>query len=113
MEITQELLERIYNRATQYTITKYGWVPDKIEITDGGEIKAVYTDYRGDDDYEYISSENLTEDLEEVLRKRIAEEEAKRIAEEIKRQEENLKREIREKEQKKALYLKLKQEFEP
>ena len=114
MTITQELLETIYKRANEFATIRYGSEPDKIQLDNEG-ITAIWENYRcGDYDYEYeyITADNLTEDLDEVARKRQIELEERRKAEEIKRKQEQERREKVEKERRKQDYLKLKKEFE-
>jgi hypothetical protein len=114
MEITTELLQIIYQRALQFAITRFGSEPDRLEL-DGESIKAVWEHYRcGDVDVEteYISAENLTEDLDAVYQKRLQEEEERRIAAQKKRLQEEEDRRVREKQQRYANYLELRKEFE-
>ncbi len=114
IEITSELLLKISERATQYAITRFGKEPDFIQMDSNGGVIAVFVNYCGgdrDDVLEYISAENLTEDLDAVAKERKEKEEAER-----KRQEELSKqREARRVEQKeaneKAEYLRLKKKF--
>lgn len=112
-EITQELINKIYVRANQYAITRFDEEPDRLEI-ENGFIKAAYVKYYGDTDtsYEYISAENLTEDLDEVARQREeALAEQRRLAE-IRRENERIEKEKRDKENRYRDFLKLKKEFE-
>lgn len=116
MDITTELLKKVYLRAEQYAIARWNKTPDRIEIQDDGTIRAVWElCYSGecDYDYEYISVENLTEDLDAVIEIRKKEEEEARKAHEIRMKEIERQRQLREQEQRKQQYLKLKQEFEP
>ena len=113
--VTQPLLLLIYDRAIQFAIAKYGSEPDKIQIESDGAIVAVWESYYGGEygtDYEYITAEDLTEDLDEILKLRKAKEEDQRVAAEIQRKEFELKQRIQEQENRRAQYLKLKQEFE-
>lgn len=114
-KITTELLQAIYERANEYAITKYGKEPDRIEIDSDGMIIARFICYQcgnTDEEYEYISAENLTEDLEIVAKERKEKEERERIQlEEYRKAQEKL-REERDKEQRRQQYLKLKNEFE-
>jgi len=112
--ITEEMIETIYRRANEYAIVRFGSEPSRLELGENG-IQAVWEHYRcGDYDteYEYITAENLTEDLDEVARKRKIEQEEHRRAEEIRRKEEMERRERLEKEKRRQEYLKLKSEFE-
>ena len=114
MEITNEILQTIYKRAIQYSINRFGKEPDKIELNDE-YLEAVWENYKcGDYDIEkqFISAENLSENLDEVYKKRIQELEEKRIQEEIRRKKEEEERKKREKECRFQDYLKLKKEFE-
>jgi hypothetical protein len=114
--ITDKLLETIFNRANQYALTKWNnGEPDRLELQNNGIILAVWESYRCGEteiDYETITSENLTEDLDEVAKERqIKLAEQRRIQE-----EENKKREVlrkqREYDERKRKYLELKKEFE-
>lgn len=116
MDITTELLKKVYSRAEQYAIARWNKTPDRIEIQDDGTIRVVWEIYYSgeyDYDYEYISVENLTEDLDAVIEVRKKEEEEARKAHEIRMKEIERQRQLREQEQRKQQYLKLKQEFEP
>ncbi len=114
-QITTELLQTIYERANQYVITKYGKEPDRIELDTDGMITARFIDYRCgevDEDTEYVSAENLTEDLDAVANERKQKEEAERIKRDAYNKEQEKLRNEREKERRKQDYLKLKKEFE-
>lgn len=114
MELNNDLFKTLYERANQYAINHWGKEPDRLEL-EADYIRAVWDTYRcGDTDYEYeyISVENLTEDLDEVYQKRMAELEEQRKQAEIKRQKEQEERERRDKERRFNDYLKLKKEFE-
>ena len=115
MEITTELLKKIYARAIQFHITKYGKEPDYIMINEYGHIEAMTKYYRGDgdtdEDINIISVEELSADLEVVAAERIQrEEEARRVAA-IKREEERIAKEKADKERRRYEYLKLQKEF--
>lgn len=113
-EITEELLEKIYNRVNEFCKVKYGEEPYRILIEYNGII-ARYEDYCCGEtevtDYN-ISVQDLTEDLDEVARKAIEEKEKQRIKEQERRQQEEILRQNKEKENRKQQYLKLKKEFE-
>lgn len=116
MNITTELLKKVYLRAEQYAIARWNKTPDRIEIQDDGTIRVVWEIYYSgeyDYDYEYISVENLTEDLDPVIEKRKKEEEEAWKAHEIRMKEIEHQRKLQEQEQRRLQYLKLKQEFEP
>ena len=116
MNITTELLQKVYSRAEQYAIARWNKTPDRIEIQDDGKIRVVWEIYYSgeyDYDYEYISVENLTEDLDPVIEKRKKEEEEAWKAHEIRMKEIEHQRKLQEQEQRRLQYLKLKQEFEP
>ena len=115
MEITEELLKAIYTRANQYAITIHGSEPDNIKIDSDGMLQAEWSHYHcGDTDYEYecISAENLTEDLDEVAKQRLIKLEEKAKADEIRRKAEQIKYAAQQKENRRHEYLKLKKEFE-
>jgi len=114
-KITTELLIAIYNRASQYALTKYGTVPDDIKIDEDGNIIAEWHDYHCGEhstESEYISADNLTEDLDIVAAQRKERLEKERIANEIRQKEINRRYEEQQKERRKQEYLKLKREFE-
>lgn len=114
-QITTELLQTIYERAIQYTIARYGNEPDRIEVNPDGMITARWIDSRWGEVYEdtqYISAENLTEDLDAVAKERKEKEEQERIKRDAYNKEQERKRNKLEKEKRKQEYLKLKKEFE-
>ncbi len=115
MEITSELLKTIYTRANQYCFAKYGKEADKIQIDEYGNIEAMwYSRYNGsDDDYETITPENLSADLDEVAKQRAIEEEAQRERERIRQVQQQKEREAQQLQRRRDEYLKLKKEFEP
>ena len=118
IDITSELLQTIYKRAQQYAVTKWGKEPDYIEISEDrdGIIIAKWVDYHcgdRDDNSEYISAENLTEDLDSVAEQRKKELERQRAEYEKKQREANQRHEEQQKERRKQEYIKLKKEFEP
>lgn len=88
-------------------VKPYGWT---IEFR--WKHRDTWTNWQQYYEYEYITADNLTEDLDEVARKRQIELEERRKAEEIKRKQEQERREKVEKERRKQDYLKLKKEFE-
>ncbi len=115
MEITQELLETIFNRAVQYHIAKYGNEPDKIQIEDDGTISGITEYYycgSHETDSENFSASNLTEDLDEIARQRKVETDAliERQKKEALEREKRFKEEALEK--RRQEYLQLKKEFE-
>jgi len=113
MEITTELIQSIYIRANEYARATFDKEPDYIRVLNDGELEVVYTDYRNNEnEYYEITAENLTEDLEEIAKKRLAEQAERRRLADIKRQEEKEKQLVRDKENRKAQYLQLKKEFE-
>lgn len=115
MEITNELIETIYKRANQYSKAKWGNEPDEIRICDTGELVAIYRDYccgSVEVDEEYFCAQDLTADLDAVYAERMRLREEQRKKEEeyrLKIEEEN---KIRQKAERHAQYLKLKQEFD-
>ena len=114
MEITTELIQSIYNRAKEHARATFDKEPDYIRVLHDGNLEVVYTYYGNNDENEYyeITAENLTEDLEEIAKKRLAEQAERRRLADIKRQEEKEKQLVRDKENRKAQYLQLKKEFE-
>jgi hypothetical protein len=114
MEITTELLQTLYNRANQFAITKYGSEPDSLSLQSDGTIEAKWTHYSrcGDEsEYETITAEDLTADLDEVAEQRRKQEEEARIKREEYEKEQKRLREEREKNDRKRQYETLKKEF--
>ncbi len=112
-EITSEFLETLYCRAKQFAITKWGKEPDRVIIDSNGTLTAIFDGYeRGDEDYETIRVEDLTSDLDAIAKERAEKLEQERIKREAYNKEQERLRSIREKEQRKQQYLKLKKEFE-
>ena len=114
MKITDELIETIYQRATEYCIAKYGREPDRLRLNEG-DLKADYIRYScGDEDVDsyIINASNLTEDLDKVYDDRMKAKEEKRLqvmAELKKQQAFSVEQATR---QRKIQYEKLKKEFE-
>lgn len=115
MEITTDLLRTIRNRVDQYCLAKYNAEPCDITIDDDGIIHVDIGDYfRGEWDgqsYE-ISAEDLTTDLDVLIKVRIQKE---RMEQELRREKEIAQRIQKEEEAKRnryAKYLQLKKEFE-
>lgn len=114
MNITTEDLKVLYERAEQYSIAKFGKNFERLHIDERGVLELRWSGYeRGDDDnLEYVEPEDLTQDLDILVAERKAKEEQERIRkaelDEIAKQ----KHAAWEKSNRKAQYLKLKQEFE-
>ena len=73
MTIDTELLLKIYARSKEYATAKFGHEPSQIGISEDGLIKVIYEYYsfgNWETETEYISAENLTEDLEIVAKER-------------------------------------------
>lgn len=112
MELTSELLRTIYIRANQFCFAKYGKEADRLHIDEYGNIEAMwYGRERGDEDYETITTEMLTADLDEVAKQREIENEIQRTKERIRQAERDKQREEQQRQQRKADYLRLKKEF--
>lgn len=112
-QITSDFLETLYGRANQFAITKWFKEPDRITIDSDGTLTAIFDGYeRGDEEYETIRAEDLTSDLDAIAKERAEKLEQERIKREVYNKEQERLRVIRENEQRKQLYLKLKQEFE-
>jgi hypothetical protein len=114
-QITTELLIAIHDKVREACLAKYNIDFDDFTIYDDGTISCRYTpSYKyPDQDFYDISIKDLQNEDFETL---ILERKAKELAEKLKREEKhkiNLeKRVIREKEERKQQYLKLKKEFE-
>jgi len=114
MNITSEIISTIYERAFQYYLALKGYEPDSIRVESDGTITCVYTTYccgESDSDYDTIYAHNLTEDLDEVVNKRKIAEEIKRQEDLVRRQKEEIERQEREKRNRKEQYERLKKEF--
>ncbi len=113
--MTTDQIKSLFTRANQFTITKYGNAPDRLEITEDGIICARWINYHCgeiEEDTEDISCEDLTEDLEKIAEERKRKEEEDRIKRENYENEQKIIRQQREKEERKREYEKLRKEFE-
>ena len=91
MEITQELLLTIYNRAMEYAIATYESAPDKLILQNDGTIETIWDHYHyGGPNYEYtyINAGDLNEDFDEIAKNRKLREEEQRRLDEIRRKKE-------------------------
>lgn len=111
--ITTDLLLTIYKRALEYSKALIGTEADNVSITEDGNIYLTWYNYSGcDDDTLEISPDKLTADLDAVYAERKQKEaEAERLRK-IEQDKQNAARLIREKNERRQQYLKLKQEFE-
>jgi len=112
---TTEQLQNFYKQAMQYCVAAYGSEPDRITIEEDGTLHACWEHYHCGEteyEYEYISPESLSEDLEELYNKRKEEEEKARVKAEQERLERQKIYDTQQKEKRKQEYLKLKKEFE-
>jgi hypothetical protein len=116
MQITTEQLITLYQRVEQYYIAKFGKTADYISLESDGTFHCYREEYCCGDtdrfDELYISPEVLNDDLDKLVELRKLEEEKRRLAQLEKNRIEKENREFREKEKRKAEYLKLKKEFE-
>lgn len=113
MEITSELFTTIYERANQYAITKWK-EPDYLKLSPNGIIVAVFIDYCYGDTVvteEYIHPENLIESLDAVAAKRKEDEEERRRIVKAKYEEDFLRQQAKDKENRRIQYLYLQKEF--
>ena len=115
MEITQELLETIYTRANQYCLARYGKVADRVIINELGDIEAMWYPrcFNGDEEYETITADKLTADLDEVAKEREAENARIREFEKQRQINLQLQRDAEKLVRDRAEYLRLKKQFEP
>ena len=114
-EISIETLKAIRNRAVEYALAKYGSTPDRIEISEEYEIRAIFeTSCRGEwsEDTEYFDVDCLTANLDEVYAERKRLEDERKEKERLERERQNIEREKREKNERRQQYEKLKKEFE-
>jgi len=81
IEITEELLQRIYNQANEVfriKVDKYGF--DYLEIQEDGSLRVVVSgSYRSDDDHYDLSIKDLNEDYDELIKERKIKEEKERV----------------------------------
>lgn len=112
MEITVELLKKIYQRTEQYAISRRWGIPHTIEIDSDGYLMISFTGPRGSDTQEYVDPEVLQGELDVIIQERLAYEEDYRLRQALLHREQEEQRKILEKEQRRQQYLALKQEFE-
>lgn len=116
MEITEELLKIIRDRAEQVFLAKTTHKPDSIEMNEYGSFYCSYSyniSYGGTETIsEVITAKDLTSDLDELVRIREEKEEVERQEQEKLRKENAAKFEREQKAKREAEYLKLKKEFE-
>jgi hypothetical protein len=114
-QITDELLQTIYNRAKLAAVAKFGnEQPDQIHIEDGGIICVVYKGYSReyDDTEEYLNAQDLTSDLDILAMERTERLDKERKERLIKEAEEKEEYNRKEKEKRRVKYLELKREFD-
>jgi hypothetical protein len=113
MEITSELLQTIEDRASEVGNIKFGSYPERV-IVEGGSIILRYENYccgSYEYEHEYISVEELTEDLD-IIREKAKKEKEKRIEEDrLKREKIAQQEKERKEEQEKNTYLQLKAKY--
>ncbi len=116
MEITTELLKTIYERVAQVFNAKTGFTPDKIKMYEEGSFyasKRWSIAYGGTEEQGiHICAEDLTVDLDELVKERKANEEAERVANEKIQKDRQLKYEEEQKQKRQQQYLELKKEFD-
>lgn len=116
MEITSELLKTIRERLEQVFLAKTGCELDDISMYEDGSFycsKTWNVSYGGTEtEGKHITAEDLTADLDDMIKVRKAEEEVKRQEDEKRQKANNDRRRRIEKEKRKAEYDKLKKEFE-
>jgi hypothetical protein len=111
--ITTDFLKKLYSRASEFSAIKFGAEPHQIVIYSDGTLSAVYFGReRGDADYETINAEDLSADLDAVAKERAKKLEQERIERDAYIKEQERLRAIREKEERREQYLRLKKEFE-
>jgi hypothetical protein len=115
MEITTKLLETIYNRVEQIYLAKTNSTPDSIELTSNGDFycnESWSTSYGGIDyRSEIVTAEDLTTDLDELIKIRKDKEEVERQEQEKRQKENNERYKQEEKIKRFAEFEKLKKEF--
>lgn len=115
MEITTELLQTINQRVYQYCLAKYNAEPCDITIDDDGIIHVDIGEYfRGEWEgraYE-IKAEDLTTDLDILIKERVERDRIRKIEQELQREKDRIKREEQDKRNRHTQYLQLKKEFE-
>lgn len=116
MEITNELLEKIYERLEQVFFAKTKCKPDNVQMYEDGSFycsKSWNVSYGGTEtEGIHITADDLNSDLDELIKERKAKEEIDRLHNEKKQKENEARYKKEQKEKRKAEYLKLKKEFE-
>lgn len=116
MIITEEILRIIRDRVVQVCIAKYDVEPSRIMIGEdyGIECEHEYPVWGGGTDIDtyHLDVNDLSADLDVLIKERKEKQEQERIKEEARRIEEKRLQEERAKERRRVEYLKLKEEFE-
>jgi len=115
MEVTEEILKTLYKRLEQVYFAKTKNKPDTISLQEDGSFLCEHSysiSYGGTEVVsEYITSDELTADLDELVKIREAKEEEERIQDEKRRKERQEKFEREQRELRHSQYLKLEKEF--
>lgn len=114
-KITTELLVLIHNRVREACLAKWNVDFDRLSIEDDGSISCYYTpsySYAEEEWYEISVDDLQDENLDKLSEERLAKEKLEREKREEEQRIAAEKRIIREKEERRLQYLKLKKEFE-
>lgn len=116
MEISNELLEKIYERLEQVFFAKTNYKPDTVQMYEGGSFycsKSWNVSYGGTEtEGLHITAADLNTDLDELVKERKDKEEIDRLHNEKRQKENNARYEKEQKEKRLAEFNKLKKEFE-
>jgi len=114
IEITEELLQRIYSQADEVfkiNVDQYGF--DYLEIQEDGTLRAVVSgSYRSEDDHYDLNTEDLNQNLDHFIEQRKVKLEEERVKNAERARLVKIAYEQFSKEQRKKQYLELKKEFE-
>ena len=106
-------LIKIYDRATEYSIAKWGNKPDRIIIMEDGNLEIVYIDYYDHDDTTFaINLSDLSDDLDVFIKERKKIEEERRTNEERLRKKREERAKIQMEIEEKATYFRLKEKYD-
>jgi hypothetical protein len=115
-EVTEEQLIALYDRAIQFAICKYGIEPDSsVELNEDGTLGISFTTCsygECDTDSYTIELSDLNSDLDVLITERKIKEEIALVEAAEKRRLRNIELEKKAKEERRANYIKLRNEFE-
>lgn len=115
MEITTELLKKVYERSIAYSLAKFNKEPDSVSIDEDGEIEIEFITYCcGDRDVDtnFFAAEDLNSDLDDIYAARKKQEEIDKENRRLERIKKDAEDKVRAERKRKQQYLELKKEFE-